>query len=234
MPTDITRNGKSSVVRNGAGKEGKQRCQRAANGVERARAWMTGAKPSIRDYADRAALRQRLDHADGGRLEQDAGRGDPDRLDRAGPGARRRRRPARPDHRDLRPGIVAARRRSATTSSPRRRRSAASRPSWMPSTRSIRSMRASCGVNIDNLSISQPDTGEQALEITETLVRSGAIDVVVVDSVAALVPRAEIDGDMGDAHVGLQARLMSPGAPQADRRDQPLADLASSSRTSCA
>ena len=66
-----------------------------------------------------------------------------------------------------------------------------------------------CGVNLDNLYISQPDTGEQALEITETLVRSGAVDVVVVDSVAALVPRAEIDGDMGDAHVGLQARLMS-------------------------
>ncbi len=66
-----------------------------------------------------------------------------------------------------------------------------------------------CGVDLDNLFISQPDTGEQALEITETLVRSGAVDVVVVDSVAALVPRAEIDGDMGDAHVGLQARLMS-------------------------
>jgi recombination protein RecA len=66
-----------------------------------------------------------------------------------------------------------------------------------------------CGVDLDNLYISQPDTGEQALEITETLVRSGAVDVVVVDSVAALVPRAEIDGDMGDSHVGLQARLMS-------------------------
>lgn len=65
------------------------------------------------------------------------------------------------------------------------------------------------GVDVDNLLISQPDTGEQALEIVEMLVRSGAIDVVVVDSVAALVPRAEIDGEMGDAHVGLQARLMS-------------------------
>lgn len=65
------------------------------------------------------------------------------------------------------------------------------------------------GVDIDNLIVSQPDTGEQALEICETLVRSGAIDVVVIDSVAALVPKAEIDGDMGDAHVGLQARLMS-------------------------
>ncbi len=65
------------------------------------------------------------------------------------------------------------------------------------------------GVNIDNLIVSQPDTGEQALEITEALVRSGAIDVIVVDSVAALVPKAEIDGDMGDSHIGLQARLMS-------------------------
>ena len=65
------------------------------------------------------------------------------------------------------------------------------------------------GVDVDNLYISQPDNGEQALEITETMVRSGAIDIVVVDSVAALVPKAEIDGDMGDSHVGLQARLMS-------------------------
>ncbi len=65
------------------------------------------------------------------------------------------------------------------------------------------------GVNLDDLLISQPDTGEQALEITETLVRSSAVDIVVVDSVAALVPRAEIEGEMGDAHVGLQARLMS-------------------------
>ena len=65
------------------------------------------------------------------------------------------------------------------------------------------------GVNIDELYISQPDTGEQALEIAETLVRSGAIDIIVIDSVAALVPKAEIDGEMGDAHIGLQARLMS-------------------------
>ena len=65
------------------------------------------------------------------------------------------------------------------------------------------------GVDIDNLVVSQPDTGEQALEITESLVRSGALDVIVVDSVAALVPKAEIDGDMGDSHMGLQARLMS-------------------------
>ena len=67
----------------------------------------------------------------------------------------------------------------------------------------------SCGVNVDELLVSQPDTGEQALEITETLIRSGGIDVVVVDSVAALVPRAEIEGEMGDSFIGIQARLMS-------------------------
>ncbi|MDO8568309.1 MAG: recombinase RecA [Dehalococcoidales bacterium] len=71
------------------------------------------------------------------------------------------------------------------------------------------SYTAKCGVNVSELLISQPDTGEQALEITEALVRSGAVDVIVIDSVAALVPRAEIEGEMGDAHVGLQARLMS-------------------------
>jgi recombination protein RecA len=68
---------------------------------------------------------------------------------------------------------------------------------------------SNCGVGVDDLLISQPDNGEQALEITETLVRSGAVDVIVIDSVAALVPRAEIEGEMGDVHVGLQARLMS-------------------------
>lgn len=80
------------------------------------------------------------------------------------------------------------------------------------------------GVNIDDLIISQPDTGEQALEITDTLVRSGAVDLLVIDSVAALVPKAEIDGEMGDSHMGLQARLMS----------QALRKLtASTSRTNC-
>lgn len=80
------------------------------------------------------------------------------------------------------------------------------------------------GVNIDELIISQPDTGEQALEITDTLVRSGAVDLLVIDSVAALVPKAEIDGEMGDSHMGLQARLMS----------QALRKLtASTSRTNC-
>jgi len=80
------------------------------------------------------------------------------------------------------------------------------------------------GVDIDNLIVSQPDTGEQALEIAEALTRSGAVDVIVIDSVAALVPRAEIDGEMGDAHVGLQARLMS----QALRK---LAGVISKSKT---
>ncbi|QZA33733.1 recombinase RecA [Hydrogenibacillus sp. N12] len=80
------------------------------------------------------------------------------------------------------------------------------------------------GVNIDDLYVSQPDTGEQALDIAEALVRSGAVDIVVIDSVAALVPKAEIDGDMGDSHVGLQARLMS----QALRK---LAGVVSKSRT---
>ena len=85
---------------------------------------------------------------------------------------------------------------------------------------------AKIGVNIDELIVSQPDTGEQALEITEALVRSGAVDVIVIDSVAALVPKAEIDGEMGDSHVGLQARLMS----QALRK---LAGIISKSSTVC-
>ncbi len=79
----------------------------------------------------------------------------------------------------------------------------------MPSTRSIPAYARKLGVNIDELLISQPDAGEQALEIADTLVRSGAIDVLVVDSVAALVPRAELEGEMGDSHMGLHARLMS-------------------------
>ena len=83
-------------------------------------------------------------------------------------------------------------------------------------------MPRNIGVDIDNLYISQPDNGEQALEITETMVRSGAIDIVIVDSVAALVPKAEIDGDMGDSHVGLQARLMSQALQKADSSNQPF------------
>ncbi len=95
------------------------------------------------------------------------------------------------------------------TSWPRCRRRAASPPSSTPSTRSTPSYAQKLGVNLDDLLVSQPDTGEQALEITDTLVRSGAVDVIVIDSVAALTPRAEIEGEMGDSLPGLQARLMS-------------------------
>ncbi|GIR82838.1 MAG: hypothetical protein CM15mP84_05860 [Cellvibrionales bacterium] len=76
------------------------------------------------------------------------------------------------------------------------------------------------GVQVDDLIVSQPDTGEQALEVAEMLVRSGAVDVLVVDSVAALTPKAEIEGEMGDSHVGLQARLLESGDAQTHRRDQ--------------
>ncbi len=75
------------------------------------------------------------------------------------------------------------------------------------------------GVDIDGLLVSQPDTGEQALEITEALVRSGAIDVIVIDSVAAMTTQAEIEGEMGQSHVGLQARLMSQALKAADQHD---------------
>ena len=102
-----------------------------------------------------------------------------------------------------------ARPRSRCTSWPRRSATAASAPTSTPSTRWIPIYAKAIGVDIDELLISQPDTGEQALEITDMLVRSGAIDVIVIDSVAALTPRAEIEGEMGDTHVGLQARLMS-------------------------
>ena len=78
------------------------------------------------------------------------------------------------------------------------------------------------GVDIDNLYISQPDNGEQALEITETMVRSGAVDIVIVDSVAALVPKAEIEGEMGDSHVGLHATTDVTGTQEADCCDQQI------------
>ena len=131
-----------------------------------------------------------------------------DRLARARPGARRRRAAARPDHRDLRAGVVG----QDDARLPHDRRGAAARRDLRLHRRRARDgpgLREELGVNIDNLLVSQPDTGEQALEITELLVRSGAVDVIVVDSVAALIPKAEIEGEMGDSHVGLQARLMS-------------------------
>mgnify|MGYP000367531600 CR=1 FL=1 len=89
------------------------------------------------------------------------------------------------------------------------------------------------GVDIDNLYISQPDNGEQALEITETMVRSGAVDIVIVDSVAALVPKAEIDGEMGDSHVGLQARLMSQALRKLTAVISKVQLYCQSSSTSC-
>ena len=92
---------------------------------------------------------------------------------------------------------------------PKRRSSAAWRRSSTPSTRSTPPYAQKLGVDLDNLLVSQPDNGEQALEIVEVLIRSNGVDVVVVDSVAALVPKAEIEGEMGDAQMGLQARLMS-------------------------
>ena len=102
-----------------------------------------------------------------------------------------------------------ARPRSRCTSSPRRRRGGGT-AAFVDAEHALDPVYAKkLGVNIDELIVSQPDTGEQALEIVDTLVRSNAIDVLVVDSVAALVPRAEIEGEMGDSHVGLQARLMS-------------------------
>ena len=90
------------------------------------------------------------------------------------------------------------------------------------------------GVNIDDLLISQPDTGEQALEIADMLIRSGALDVLVIDSVAALTPRAEIEGEMGDSHVGLQARLMSQALRKLTGDAQPSRAPSPSSSTSCA
>ena len=92
---------------------------------------------------------------------------------------------------------------------PRCRRRAASPPTSTPNTRSIPVYAKKLGVDIDELLISQPDTGEQALEITDTLVRSGGVDIIVIDSVAALTPKAELEGEMGDQLPGLQARLMS-------------------------
>ena len=102
-----------------------------------------------------------------------------------------------------------ARRRSRCMSWPRRRKRAASRPISMRNMRSIPVYASKLGVDIDEMLISQPDTGEQALEITDTLVRSGGVDIVVIDSVAALTPKAELEGEMGDQLPGLQARLMS-------------------------
>ena len=134
---------------------------------------------------------------------------DPDRLAGARHRARHRRLPARPHRRDLRAGVV----RQDDAHAPRHRRGAEARRRLRLHRRRARARRAryarKLGVKTDELLVSQPDYGEQALEIADMLVRSDAVDIVVVDSVAALVPKAEIEGDMGDSHVGLQARLMS-------------------------
>jgi recombination protein RecA len=144
-------------------------------------------------------------------------------VDRPRRGARRRRPAPRPRGRDLRPGVLG----QVHARHARRGRGAAQRRHLRLHRRRARdgprSTPRSIGVDIDQLLISQPDTGEQALEIADMLVRSGALDVVVIDSVAALTPRAEIEGEMGDTHVGLQARLMSQalrkltGQPQQDQ-----------------
>ena len=141
--------------------------------------------------------------------EGGGGRDDPDRLARPRHRARRRRPAARPRGRDLRTGILGQDDADAARHRRGAEEAAASAPSSTPNTRSIPIYARKLGVNLEDLLISQPDTGEQALEITDTLVRSGAIDVLVIDSVAALTPRAEIEGEMGDSQPGLQARLMS-------------------------
>ena len=138
-----------------------------------------------------------------------ADRRHPDRLAVARHRPRRRGHPQGPRPRDLRPGILRQDHAHACTSSPAPRSPAASPRSSTPSTRSTRRGPSGSACKLDDLLVSQPDTGEQALEICELLVRSNAVDVIVIDSVAALIPRAEIEGEMGDSHVGLQARLMS-------------------------
>ena len=151
---------------------------------------------------DRARIRQGLDHEARQERQGDGGRGDLDRLARPRHRARHRRPAARPRRRNLRAGIARARPRSRCTSSPRRRRSGGI-CAFIDAEHALDPVYASkLGVDVDDLLISQPDTGEQALEIADTLVRSGAIDVLVVDSVAALVPRAELEGEMGDSQPG--------------------------------
>ena len=163
----------------------------------------TGRSPR----ADRAPVRQGLGHEDE-RPRRGRDRLDLDGVARARPRARHRRAAARPHRRDLRAGVLG----QDDARLPRDRRGAAARRHLRVHRRRARDGPAYAkriGVDIDNLLVSQPDTGEQALEIAELLIRSGALDVVAIDSVAALTPKAEIEGEMGDSHVGLQARLMS-------------------------
>ena len=140
-----------------------------------------------------------------------AGAGDRDRLDRLPRPrhrARHRRRAPRPDRRDLRPGKLG--KTTLTLHVIAEAQKVGGIAAFIDAEHALDpSYAKKLGVNLDDLLITQPDTGEQALEIGDTLVRSGAIDVIVIDSVAALVPKAELEGEMGDTHVGLQARLMS-------------------------
>ncbi len=134
---------------------------------------------------------------------------DPDRLARPRHRAGRRGPPARSCRRDLRTGIIRARPRSACRSSPRSRRPGGT-AAYIDAENALDPVYAGkLGVSVGELLISQPDTGEQGLEIADMLVRSGGVDIIVIDSVAALVPKAEIEGEMGDQLPGLQARLMS-------------------------
>ena len=159
--------------------------------------------------ANRTRLRQGLDHEARLARSRRGYRGHLDRLVRPRHRARHRRVAAWAGSSRSTAPKARARRRWRCTSSPRRR-SGGGTCAFIDAEHALDPAYASkLGVNIDDLLISQPDAGEQALEIADTLVRSGAIDVLVIDSVAALVPRAELEGEMGDGHVGLQARLMS-------------------------
>ena len=162
-----------------------------------------------------------------------ADRGHPDRVDRARRRARHRRAAPRPGGRDLRPGVL------------RQDHGGAARHRQRPAGRRHRAFidaehaldpdyAQKLGVDTDELLVSQPDNGEQALEIADMLVRSGALDVIVIDSVAALTPRAEIEGEMGDTHVGLQARLMSQALRKMTGRPEAPPTPRPSSSTSCA
>ncbi len=209
MALDSARNGKSSVVRNGAGKEGKAAMATSANSVERGvsvddrRKALDGAVAQIERAYGKGSIMRLVDVSN--KMVVEVIPTGSIALDLAlGVGGIPRGRiteiygPESSGKTTLCYHIIAEAQKTGGIAA------------FVDTEHALDpSYARKCGVDLENLYISQPDTGEQALEITETLVRSGAVDVVVVDSVAALVPRAEIDGDMGDAHVGLQARLMS-------------------------
>jgi len=209
MALDTARNGKSSVVRNGAGKEGKAAMTTSASSVERGvsvddrRKALDGAIAQIERAYGKGSIMRLVDVSN--KMVVEVIPTGSIALDLAlGVGGIPRGRiteiygPESSGKTTLCYHIIAEAQKAGGIAA------------FVDTEHALDpSYARKCGVDLENLFISQPDTGEQALEITETLVRSGAVDVVVVDSVAALVPRAEIDGDMGDAHVGLQARLMS-------------------------